>query len=170
MLRGFDSLRACHELPLNIERPVILRLGLILLKKSVTTTNQTSITMQTIQNPVTDRRLFLKVKLINLADEARTIRKMERKGGPLREELRNHRTGIVRHESRHTQIAYGFLRGRSLAQIGAGKRDIDWKKVESMATKYGPREHDAYLSQSDVKKTAQRLAEWKSLTNIPTSP
>lgn len=118
--------------------------------------------MQTIQNPVKDHRLFLKVKLINLADEARTIRKMERRGGPLRSELRNHRTGIVRDESRHTQIAYGFLHGRTIEAIGTGKKPVDWKKVESMIRKYGPANPIVY---------ADRLAIWKSaLTNLPVSP
>jgi hypothetical protein len=59
-----------------------------------------------------DRRVMLKIKLKDLAQEAKNIRREEqlRKGGWLRLELHDHRVGM-RFEARATHLAYGFLRG-----------------------------------------------------------
>lgn len=89
---------------------------------------------------IIDRREMLKVKIKSLAEEARIIRREEhRTRGELRNELREHRVGIVRSEARATHIAYGLIRGRSLDRIEPGaKRQPDWKKIESMCKRYGP--------------------------------
>lgn len=91
-----------------------------------------------------DRRVMLKIKLIDLAQEARTIKREEqrRHGGWLRTELRDHRIRDVRGEARATHLAYGFVRGHArsrmerdpIAQIYVELR----KRVRSLVTKYGP--------------------------------
>lgn len=82
---------------------------------------------------------MLKIKLKSLAAEAKIIRKEERKGGYYREELYRHRIDVVRYEARHTHIAYGLIRGRTLDQIErADSRPFDHKRVEAMCLKYGP--------------------------------
>lgn len=89
---------------------------------------------------IIDRREMLRVKLKNLADEARLIRREESKThGALREELRGHRRGIVRSEARCTLLAYGFIKGLTLEQMEP-KRDSEpnWDKVRAMLKKYGP--------------------------------
>lgn len=67
-------------------------------------------------------RIFLKVKIKNLADEARTIRKEERKALDAKDtyqylQLRNHRISVVRDAARKTLLAYGYIRGRAYRQI-----------------------------------------------------
>jgi hypothetical protein len=67
------------------------------------------------------QRDHLTVKIKTLAAEARIIRHKEqslKKRGPLSgltlqrfESLRDHRKLLVRRESRHTQLAYAYLRG-----------------------------------------------------------
>lgn len=90
-------------------------------------------------NRIIDRREMLRIKIKSLAEEARIIRKEEhRTHGALRNELHLHRVGVVRHEARHTHIAYGLLRGRTIEQIEPGaKVDPDMKKVEAMLKRYG---------------------------------
>ena len=92
----------------------------------------------------TDKRVFLKVKVKNLAAEAVIIRKEEAKrhgkdNSYERAALRNHRVQVVRKEQRHTLLAYGFLRGRRVDQIESPttRSVIDWKKVKSMVNRYG---------------------------------
>lgn len=87
-----------------------------------------------------DERMYLKVKLKSLAEEARIIR-LETKRAK-RESIRNglylHRIGVVRHEARHTHLAYGFLRGKEYRQIEPKAHTVpDWNKVRNMVGKYG---------------------------------
>lgn len=86
-----------------------------------------------------DRREMLKIKLKSLAEESRIIRREERKThGQLRNELREHRVGVVRSEARHTHIAYGLIRGLSLEQIEKeGSAAFNADKVNTMIRKYG---------------------------------
>ncbi len=87
---------------------------------------------------IRDRRLFLKVKLKSLAAEAKIIRAMEGRHPAWRAELRSHRIFPVRREARHTLLAYGFLRGRTLHAIEAkSDHPPDWKAVAAMVKKYG---------------------------------
>lgn len=82
-------------------------------------------------------KIYLKVKIKSLAEEARIIRREERKAlnsarycngkqGKQTEseeqyklffELKAHRQGIVREESRAALIAYAFIRGKSFASL-----------------------------------------------------
>lgn len=58
---------------------------------------------------------------------------------PLYEQLRAHRIYDVRRESRHSHIAYGLIRGRSLERIEtAPKTQPNWAEIERLVKKYGP--------------------------------
>ncbi len=87
-----------------------------------------------------DRREMLRVKVKSLAEEARIIRKEERRTfGRLRELLHHHRVWRVRMEARASHLAYGFIRGRTLEQMERIRHtEPDWDKVRSMCKRYGP--------------------------------
>lgn len=96
--------------------------------------------MQDKQGVLIDRREMLKVKVKALAEEARIIRKEERKlkGGDLRDELHRHRVFEVRSEARAAHLAYGFIRGRTLQQMETAAREpFPTDKVVRMCKKYG---------------------------------
>ena len=108
--------------------------------------------MYSKDNRIIDRREMLRVKLKCFAAEARIIRREEqRTHGDLRDELSRHRRGIVRWEARHAHLAYGFVRGRTLAQMEP-KSDTtpDWEKIRKMLKKYGP----AGMLEPEVMKKA----------------
>ena len=99
-----------------------------------------------------DQRVYLKVKIKSLAEEARIIRREEKRcvrvmthngcseerAEAKREGLYLHRVGPVRREARAALLAYGFIRGRKYRRIEA-KNDTkpDWKAVQRMVLKYG---------------------------------
>ena len=91
-----------------------------------------------------DQRTHLKIKVKNLADEARTIRVEERKHrGMDRWNLQQHRKTVVRMAARRSQIAYQFIRGRAWqpnASHDAFHRASDWTEVARMVRKYGSEE------------------------------
>jgi hypothetical protein len=91
---------------------------------------------------------FLKVKIKSLTAESRIIRCEEARAGQrpgLRDALRAHRVNAVRNETRLTQLAYGFLRGRARTTIEPkATHDPDWKRVEAMVKKYGPEKVEAF--------------------------
>lgn len=89
----------------------------------------------------------LQVKTISLADEARTIRRVERKlkrAEPhfpalkeTRESLRLHRKEEVASESRATALAHAFLKGKPYKTVEAKRHsDPDWKAIERMVKSY----------------------------------
>lgn len=87
-----------------------------------------------------DRRRFLKVKLKSLAAEARIIRteELRTRDNELREDLYLHRIHKVRSEARATHLAYGYLRGRTYAQLEAScETPPDWANVKRMVRQYG---------------------------------
>lgn len=93
---------------------------------------------------IVDRREMLRVKVKSLAEEARIIRREERRAhGALRNELHAHRVLIVRNEARATHLAYGFIKGLTLDQMEP-KRDggpadaLLWERVRKMTKRYGP--------------------------------
>lgn len=108
-----------------------------------------------------DERAYLKVKIKSLAEEARIIRKETKraKSKSIKEGLALHRKGIVRHEARHTHLAYGFLRGREYRQMEHKAHEApDWAKVRRMVEKYGSHlEPWSYNSESysDYEKRCQ---------------
>jgi len=89
---------------------------------------------------VKDRREMLRVKVKSLAAEAKIIRQEERRThGALRDELAVHRRSVVRSEARHTHLAYGLIRGRTIEQMELkAARPPDWERVRKMLKRYGP--------------------------------
>ncbi len=83
----------------------------------------------------------LKIKVKSLAEEARIIRKEERKlHGLHRARLHDHRVTVVRDAARRSLVAYQFVRGRdweSCASRDLHTRKRDWPAVEKMIRKYG---------------------------------
>ena len=107
----------------------------------------------------------LRVKVGSLAAEARIIRRLEasirRKWRKSRERtaeqvaelhhrhfvLREHRIREVRPEARATQLAIGFLRGRSYQQMEpTTKSKPDWARVERLVKRYGSAEKAALVA------------------------
>lgn len=87
-----------------------------------------------------DERTYLKVKIKSLAEEARIIRKETKRARKvsIKNGLALHRKGIVRHEARHTCLAYGFLRGLEYRQMEQKALVApDWAKVRRMVERYG---------------------------------
>jgi hypothetical protein len=89
---------------------------------------------------VVDRREMLKIKLKSLAAEARIIRLQEQRSwGVLRESMHLHRVFQVRAAARQTHIAYGLIRGYSLARIEPkASRPYNVDAVQKMIKTYGP--------------------------------
>jgi hypothetical protein len=91
---------------------------------------------------IIDRREMLRIKLKSLAEEARIIRREERKTtGYLREALYLHRINDVRRAARDAHIAYGLIKGRTIEQMEPSRKsEPNWDAVEKMLKKYGPAE------------------------------
>lgn len=91
---------------------------------------------------MSDKRLMLKIKLKSLAEEARIIRKDERKvNGWKRDSLHRHRVVNVRREARDSYIAYGFLRGHKYRTIEpstrANRPGPNWRNVQAICSRFG---------------------------------
>ena len=125
-----------------------------------------------------DRRVYLKVKVKSLAEEAKIIRREEKRAKLLsiRIGLREHRIGIVRHEARHSHLAYGFLRGRAYLEIeNKASEAPDWAKVRKMVEKFGS--HYSWLgdgaptykeAQEHLAATLKRFDEWVEIAKTKT--
>jgi hypothetical protein len=107
--------------------------------------------------------VYLKIKIMSLAAEARIIRAEQARhrnrgrGGPsdVWWGLHHHRTRDVRSEARSASLAYGFLRGRALARIEQRTHtQPNWKRVEDLIRKYG---------EGDLRERMQRFTEWKEV-------
>lgn len=114
-----------------------------------------------------DHRIYLKIKLKSLAAEAKIIRREEKKGGEFREGLYRHRIDVVRHEARHTILAYNFIRGVSYKQTEPKTNTpINTDKVKAMVKRYGkqrgPIDWDNYKAQQD-QFAIDKEAELKEL-------
>lgn len=89
----------------------------------------------------------LKIKIKNLADEARTIREEERKtSGMERWHLQNHRKTVVRQAARANLLAYACLRGMHYGRVEPRvgdefrflwNRAQIWKRVEKTVLTFG---------------------------------
>ena len=92
----------------------------------------------------------LKIKIKNLADEARTIRQEENKlHGMDKWNLQHHRKTVVRDAARRSQIAYQMIRGKDWESCTSHEhlvRATDWSHVKRMVTKYGTAETVLSLS------------------------
>ncbi len=86
----------------------------------------------------------LKIKVKNLADEARTIRQEENKlHGMAKWSLQHHRKTVVRNAARRSQLAYQICRGRdweSCCSHDGLTRMSDFSEVARMVKKYGTAE------------------------------
>ena len=91
----------------------------------------------------------LKIKIKNLADEARTIRQEEQKlRGMEKWKLQHHRKTVVRDAARRTQIAYQMIRGRDWLSCTSHSELVrwsDWKEIARMVRKYGTAEAESSL-------------------------
>jgi len=88
-------------------------------------------------------KTYLKIKIKSLAEEARIIRREEKRfpgWHGTRTGLYLHRVQVVRREARAALLAYGFLRGRRYERIEAKRRgeEPDWRRVTQLVQKYGP--------------------------------
>lgn len=109
--------------------------------------------------------IHLKIKLKSLAEEARIIKKQERKmkgpnWGPSYERslLQRHRLDVVRPETRCTLLAYGYLRGLSLDHVESSSRtEPDWERVYTMIKKYG-----SY----DLRHNRSRFDTWRQSLSL----
>lgn len=81
----------------------------------------------------------LRIKIKSLAAESLIIRQEERRfSGELRADLHTHRVVAVRCECRAASLAYGLLRGRSLAQLESKTHtDPNWTRVREIVAKFG---------------------------------
>lgn len=107
------------------------------------------------------RHAHLKIKIKNLADESRTIRKEELKlPGPseARGRLANHRRVIVRAEARHSQLAYAFLRSKTYAATEKTSKPIDTRKVAKMVARFG--QVEAKVPERRMQIVSVGVAEW----------
>ncbi len=110
-----------------------------------------------------DNSIYLKVKIKSLAAEAKIIRQEERKARERRNRtlqigLASHRRGIVRHEARHSQLAYGFLRGMPYHKMEAkchGNDEPEFGKVYKLVQKFGVQRE--WL---EVEMTMEPLTNW----------
>jgi hypothetical protein len=105
-------------------------------------------------------KIYLKIKIMSLAAEARTIRKEERKWpGPsdARQGLHRHRVIDVRRECRVANLAYAFLRGRSYRALEAKcYEEPNWQRVAELVRKFG----QTGLPPDDIRKA---LKDWITL-------
>lgn len=86
-------------------------------------------------------KVYLKIKIKSLAEEAKIIR-FEEKRWPGRSDeyqgLHFHRTYDVRNEARAAQLAYGYLRGRKYRQLEASCYTAPNRtRIRELIIKYG---------------------------------
>jgi hypothetical protein len=83
--------------------------------------------------------IFLKIKIKTLAEEARFIRREEKRHiGSMQEQLHWHRIGRVRQAARNTHLAYSYIRGRAYHTVErTSHTSPNWKEVERMVNRYG---------------------------------
>ena len=81
----------------------------------------------------------LKIKIKSLAAETKIIKHEESKlHGEARQSLQHHRKTVVRHEARHSLLAYGYMRGRPYRSIEMKcHEDPNWQKVQKMVERFG---------------------------------
>lgn len=117
-------------------------------------------------------RVYLKIKIKSLAAEAAIIRQEENRcrrsqayakahdneadkeqWGLTRFGLASHRRFEVRPESRHAGLAYGFLKGRSYAQMEVWCHEApDFERIAKLAERFG---------EGDRREIAQRFQQWQ---------
>ncbi|WP_438980286.1 hypothetical protein [Polynucleobacter sp.] len=123
-------------------------------------------------------KTYLKIKLNHLAAEARINKKEKHKWmrkaaigrqrawekemenptkATMADLIHNHRMIAIRPEARDSNLAYGFLRGRSYAQIEAKRfTDPNWSNIKANIKRFHAPQ---YGSTSGIDK---RFEEWKA--------
>ena len=96
----------------------------------------------------------LKIKVKNLADEARTIRQEENKlHGMAKWDLQHHRKTVVRNAARRTLMAYQIVRCKDWEPSASHNRFTrmsDFAEVSRMVKKYGTAEAVTFLPQVEA--------------------
>jgi hypothetical protein len=147
----------------------------------VSTTEMASQVADTVESLRTVKSLPLKVKILNLAAEARIIRTEEERElkharkyadkfgkdawpNPHKREyhsLKDHRETVVREEARDTLLAYGFLRGRSYSQIEPRRYSVaNTDNVLRMILKYGRNVGTFKTASIREQALRQAFAQW----------
>ena len=110
-------------------------------------------------------KIYLKMKIMSLAAEARIIRTEEKKWPgehDARLGLHRHLIHEVRPEARHALLAYGFLRGRDYRHLEfKAARAPDWDRVQKLVEKFGA------ATKADLPIVAQRFAQWRDAAMHP---
>jgi hypothetical protein len=105
----------------------------------------------------------LKIKIKNLADEARTIRTEENKlHGMAKWSLQHHRKTVVRDAARRAQIAQAIIRDRDWSDPASSEeltRYGDWKEIARMVRKYGTAE--TVNSLPAIEKAFKSFSVWR---------
>jgi len=117
-----------------------------------------------------NQKIQLKVKVKSLAEEARIIRKEERKAkgrdSQLLSSLQCHRRISLREESRSAQLAYAFLRGLQYEQVERKcKTPPNWYRVKQLVEKFGRcwnTEENYSRMKDDKKEELVRFEKWKN--------
>lgn len=88
---------------------------------------------------IVDRREMLRIKIKSLMEEARIIRKEEKRTfGQLRNELHLHRVMDLRRHARNAVVAYAIIRGIDYDRVEPIRySEPNWAEVERMVRKYG---------------------------------
>lgn len=141
-------------------------------------------------------RTYLKIKIKSLAAEAKIIKQEERKwfkligskevadtyadaqkglcrlkpiykkDHPLRMGLRQHRIDVVRPECRHSNIAYGFMRGRAYKQIeNKCYEQPNWERVARIVNTFSGAK---YIAKGMDKQLFEDIKAWGAV--IPNTP
>lgn len=116
--------------------------------------------MLTARKPMTWSQIrlrHLKVKIKSLAEEARIIRSEERKTTDdcCRGSLHLHRVGIVRHEARHSQLAYAYLRRKPYHSLEKNPKELpDRKKLKDLVERF---------SSSYDRRELPELSDWLTI-------
>lgn len=87
-----------------------------------------------------DERIYLKIKVKSLAEEARIIRRERQKKHPfsIKEGLYRHNVDVIRPEVRSAHLAYGFFKGRAYGVMeNRAKTEPNWDRIEKLVKKYG---------------------------------
>ena len=137
-------------------------------------------------------KIYLRVKINSLAEEARIIRREENRrryqrikgpdgkiykrrivtGDQVFWGLRTHRTEELRHEARCAHLAYAFLRGTSYAQVEENphwkratrsKHPPSWPRIAELVVKYGPTGHNSKLAKETAEAAIKAWVEGEEI-------
>lgn len=95
---------------------------------------------------------------VNKPGEPLKIKFIYQKNHPLRMGLRQHRIDVVRPECRHSNIAYGYMRGRDYKQIeNKCYEQPNWARVAEIVRKFSG---DKYLPDGARKQLFEDIKSW----------